>query len=135
MKSSATLTPLVAMLFASALLVACDRPESKTAGERLDAAIAKTEQAGADVKASAQQAAADAERALADTGITARVQAALAADGKLSMTQISVSTQDGQVTLTGSAPDAQSLQRATVLAQAIDGVKDVRNQLIVNPQG
>jgi hyperosmotically inducible protein len=64
--------------------------------------------------------------------ITAKVNAALAVDDKLKATQINVDTREGQVTLTGQAPDAQSRERATTLVSAVDGVKQVNNQLVVN---
>jgi hyperosmotically inducible protein len=67
--------------------------------------------------------------------ITAKVNAALAVDDKLKATQINVDTRDGQVTLTGQAPDANSRERATTLASAVDGVKQVNNQLVVDRNG
>jgi len=67
--------------------------------------------------------------------ITAKVNAALAVDDKLKATQINVDTREGQVTLTGQAPDAQSRERATTLVSAVDGVKNVNNQLVVAKNG
>lgn len=71
-------------------------------------------------------------RAASDMGITAKVNAALVADDQLKATQINVDTRDGQVTLSGQAPDTASRERATTLAAAVDGVKQVNNQLMVS---
>lgn len=71
-------------------------------------------------------------RAASDMGITAKVNAALVADDQLKATQINVDTRDGQVTLSGQAPDTASRERATTLAAAVDGVKQVNNQLVVS---
>lgn len=72
------------------------------------------------------------EAGVADAAITTKVNAALAADDKLKATKINVDTKAGQVTLTGVAPDAQSLARASQLAQAVDGVTNVVNRLTVD---
>ena len=74
-------------------------------------------------------------QAAGDMAITAKVNAALAVDDKLKATQINVDTREGQVTLTGQAPDAQSRERATTLVSAVDGVKNVNNQLVVAKNG
>ncbi len=129
------LTPVIATLALSALLAACGRAEDPTVGQQVDKAIAQTEQAGAELKSGAEQMATQAGQAVTDAGITARVNSALAADEKLSALRIDVDTSEGRVTLNGTAPDAASLQRATVLAQAVDGVKSVDNKLVVSQQG
>jgi hyperosmotically inducible periplasmic protein len=137
-----SLTPVIATLALAALLSACGKRDEQTSGQKLDEAIKKTEQAGADMKAEAKQmgqeakdamdkAAAESSQAMTDAGITTRINAALAADSRLKATKIDVDTKNGAVTLIGSAPDADSLQRATVLAQAVDGVKQVDNRLVV----
>ena len=71
--------------------------------------------------------------ALNDTGITAAVKTALAADPKLSAVKIDVTTQNGVVALTGPAPDERSRERAQVIAAAPEGVKSVDNRLVVTP--
>ena len=69
-----------------------------------------------------------------DAAITAKVTAALAADDRLSALGIDVDTTDGRVALSGTAPDAASRDRATVLAQAVEGVVEVENRLTVRSQ-
>ncbi|MBW8848345.1 MAG: BON domain-containing protein [Burkholderiales bacterium] len=139
--------PLLAILAVAAALSACGkRDDDRTAGQRLDDAVSDTRQAARDTKQEAKQAVSDAEMSAAsaadatakvstDMAITAKVNAALAVDDKLKATQINVDTRDGQVTLTGAAPDPQSRERATTLASAVDGVKQVNNQLVVSRNG
>jgi hyperosmotically inducible protein len=127
------LTPaILATLALTALLAACSKPEEQTAGQKLDETIARTEQAGAEIKADAQQMANQAGQALTDAGITTKINAALAADDELKALQINVDTKDGRVVLTGSAPNANAQQRATMLAQAVEGVMAVDNRLVIS---
>jgi hyperosmotically inducible protein len=136
--------PLLAALALSVALAACGRQpgDERSAGQRLDGAVADAKQAAQSVKHEAQQAVAGAEKsathaaeatakASADLAITAKVNAALAVDDKLQALQIRVDTRAGQVTLTGKAPDARSRERATTLALAVNGVREVDNQLVV----
>lgn len=121
-----TRLPLLAAVAATLALSACGKQdENLTAGERVDGAVA-------DAQMSASQAADTTARVSTDMGITAKVNAALVADDQLKATQINVDTRDGQVTLSGNAPDAQARERATTLAAAVDGVKQVNNQLVVS---
>ena len=64
-----------------------------------------------------------------DTGITIKVREALASDSTLAVVPIAVSTDHGVVKLEGQAPDAQTKERATVLAAATTGVRGVDNRL------
>jgi hyperosmotically inducible protein len=141
-------------LVAALALSACDKHDERTAGQKLDSAIAtteaKTEAAQAetkknvaDMKAGAKEAMGEAkadakatgkaiETSAIDATITAKVNAALVADDKLKALKIDVDTSAGAVTLKGTAPDADSMGRASVLAKAVDGVKSVNNLLVVS---
>lgn len=145
MQHPATRLTLLAALALSAALAGCSKQKDDelTAGQRLDGAVADAKRNADEVRRDAQQAVSDAEmsasraadttaRVSTDMAITAKVNAALVADDKLKATQINVDTREGQVTLTGKAPDAQSRERASTLASAVDGVKQVNNQLIVD---
>jgi hypothetical protein len=144
------LRPIAAMTAAVAVtaLAACNRPadDNRTAGERVDSAVAKTERQAGEVKAEVKSAAANAgqatERATAevsdkvkDAAITTAVNAKLATDKGLSALKIDVDTVDGRVSLRGTAPDAAARDRATTLARAVDGVVSVDNQLVVSAKG
>jgi len=139
------LTLLAALAVAAALSACGKQDDGRTAGQRLDGAIADAKQSAEETRRDAKQAISDAELSArraaektaeisSDVTITAKVNAALVADDKLKVTQINVDTREGRVTLTGQAPDAQSRSRATILASAVDGVKQVDNQLVVSPK-
>jgi hyperosmotically inducible protein len=133
--------PLLGALAVAAALSACGRQQDDelSAGQRVDSARAEAKRDShelmADARMSAHEAADTTARVSSDMNITAKVNAALAVDDKLKATQINVDTRDGQVTLSGQAPDAQSRERATRLASAVDGVKQVNNQLVVTRNG
>lgn len=128
------------------LLAACGQKEEATVGEKIDGAIANTEQAAQEAQQEMQAAAGDMKRegeqaaqAVADTAadatITTKVKAALAADDQLSALRIEVDTVAGVVSLTGPAPNAEAADRATVLAKAVEGVTAVQNKLVVERKG
>ena len=138
-----TASLLAAGVLSTLALAGCNRPaDDRTAGQKLDSAVAKTEQSADNAAARTENAAnraadkmenaADKMGAKAeDVAVTAKVNAALAGDPKLSALKINVDTVDGRVSLHGFAPDADSRARATELAKAVEGVKDVDNQLQV----
>lgn len=124
-------------------LAACGRNEDATVGEKIDGAIQSTEQAAQNAKQDVQSAASTVERETAQAGqavaegasdmaITAKVKTALAADDQLSALSIDVTTDKGEVSLTGPAPTAAAADRATVLAKAVEGVTNVHNKLVVS---
>jgi len=121
---------LLAALAAAAALTACGRAQD----DELAAAPRQDNSTVADAEMSASQAADKTAQLTGDMTITAKVSAALVADDQLKATQINVDTRAGQVTLTGEAPDAKSRERATTLAAAVDGVKQVNNQLALSPR-
>lgn len=144
---------LAVALVSSFLMVACDKQDDRTAGQKLDSAIAKTEQKSEEAKIATENAAARTEQKIdnatdtmaakvdsatdkmaskaEDVAITAKVNAALAGDPKLSALKIDVDTVSGHVNLSGFAPDAASRSRATELTQAVKGVVSVDNKLEV----
>lgn len=136
------------------LLVACDNSNStRTVGQKLDSAIAKTEQAavnakdatkasvesaGVALRESADQARAAAKRASddvsansGDAAITASVAAGLIKDPDLSALKIDIDTRQGVVRLYGPAPSETARLRATDIAKAVKGVSSVDNKLTV----
>lgn len=100
------------------------QPSEPTVGQRVDSATERTANAAGNV---AQKV----ERKVDDAAITASVNASLAKDPDLSAMKIDVDTKSGVVTLSGPAPTAAAKDRATSLAQAVDGVAGVNNNLEV----
>lgn len=64
-----------------------------------------------------------------DTVITSDVKAKFGTDDRLKKSDISVTTTNGVVTLTGSAPTSKAATAAKEVASTVDGVKSVDNQI------
>lgn len=158
MTRMATLLAVTAM---SLGLAACDKAqEPPTVGQQLDKAVQKVDQAAEDAKVKAEQAmrttenkmeqganklenaagnAGDAVKNAAhsagvlvdDAAITAKISTELAKDPELSAIKIDVDTQAGTVHLSGPAPSQAAKDRASSLAQTVEGVKSVNNDLVV----
>ena len=138
---------LAAVLIAALGLAACDRkPEQATVGQQLDTAMAKaerkteaviakveqkTEAAATTIGQKTDQAMDSASAKMKDAAITTSINAELTRDKSLSALKINVDTTGGRVLLKGTAPDASSRDRATQLAQRVEGVVVVDNQLEV----
>jgi hyperosmotically inducible protein len=120
---------ITAAVLATALAAGCDRPSSETAGQKLDRTTEKAgermDQAAADAKLRSGQA----KDKVDDAALTAKVKTAMIAEPALKAMQINVDTANGVVTLTGTVETPQSLERASQVAQSVDGVKSVDNRL------
>ncbi len=69
-----------------------------------------------------------------NSAITAKVKGALVNDPSVSAMQIKVKTFKGAVQLSGFVDTAQQKERAQKIAEGIDGVKEVRNDLVVKSE-
>lgn len=144
---------LIAASSALALGACGNKNDDRTAGQKVDSAVAKTEQAAADAKAKSESAAASTESsikqgaseakeavkdagasvsgAMDDAAITAAVSTGLAKDPDLSAIKIDVDTKGGVVKLSGPAPTAAAKARAEDIAKSVKGVSSVDNNLQV----
>ena len=124
MKMSHNITWIAAAILATALAAGCDwnKPDrtAERAGEKMD-------QAAAEVKQKAGQAG----DKINDAAITAKVKMALVGEPRLKALQINIDTANGVVTLTGAVDTPQNHERATQVAQGVQGVKSVNNRLNV----
>ena len=77
----------------------------------------------------AESTAANAGRVVDDSVITGKVKAALVADETTKAHQISVETFKGVVQLSGFVDTNEARTRATQVAQTVEGVKQVKNEL------
>lgn len=77
----------------------------------------------------AERTASNAGRVVDDSVITGKVKAALIADETTKAHQISVETFHGVVQLSGFVDSSTARSRAGQLAQQVDGVKNVKNDL------
>ena len=131
MKTTQRTLSLLAISAAAFLMAACDQSKPPTVGEKIDAGIARTQEAATEAKKDLQAAGSAMTDGAADTTITTKVKAALAADDQLSAVAIGVETTNKVVTLTGPAPTQAASDRASAMAQAVDGVNEVKNRLTV----
>ena len=123
-----------------------------TAGQKIDRTADKAgrrlEQAAEDNPRSGQGAAAatgqDADRTprqrndvsatANDAWLTAKTKLSLLADEAVGGMAINVDTENGVVTLKGEVKSRAEKQKAVELARQVEGVKDVRDQLVVKPE-
>jgi len=68
-----------------------------------------------------------------DAGITTAVKAKLFEDKSVAGSSISVETLNGTVMLSGFAKSGTERGTAESLARTVNGVKDVKNQIVVRP--
>ena len=70
-------------------------------------------------------------RVIDDSVITTKVKSAFVEDKRVSALNISVKTYKGVVQLSGVAADAQESWKAADIARHVEGVKAVRNDIVV----
>jgi hyperosmotically inducible periplasmic protein len=121
-----------------AALAGCDRNDQRTAGQQLDAAIARLKPAAERAKQEAKKAADDtramgasAGEKLGDATVSTRVKAVLSADKQLGDSKIDVDTRNGVVTLSGAVANNEARDHALELARNVKGVNSVNDQLAV----
>ena len=137
------LLPTTVAMVAMFGITACGKTdEGRTVGQQIDSAVAKVGQKAGQAVAEAKKDVNSTELAagkaidtakvkVKDASITTSINAELARDPNLSALKINVDTSAGRVALKGTAPDAAARDRATQLAQRVDGVVGVDNQLTI----
>ena len=68
-----------------------------------------------------------------DAMLTARIKARMTADGRVSPSRVDVDTLNSDVTLRGEVPTQEEKDAAVDVARKVEGVRNVSNQIIVNP--
>lgn len=160
MKASQKLNTVLLSLFLAAGLLACDKPgpaesagktidqqadkladamnkpgpaesAGKTLDQKTDEAGKKIEKVTNEVVDSLNKEGDKAGVAIDDTGITAKIKAAILAEPGLKSLQISVKTVKGVVTLSGSVNSQANSDMAKGLAGAVAGVSSVNNDLVI----
>jgi len=118
-------TILGAAVFASVVVVTAPTyVESQSAGDKVEQ---KAEQAWKKTKDVTR----DAKSVVSDSWLTARTKIALFADERVKGRQVGVETVKGVVTLRGKVDSDEAKAVAASLAEGIEGVKSVRNDLQV----
>jgi osmotically-inducible protein OsmY len=128
-------------VFASMMIVsglaACDNPgPAEKAGKKIDQV---TENVSTSVSNAADKAdqvvtkqSNKAGQAIDDTTITTKVKSVLLNEPGMQSMKITVVTEKGIVTLSGSADTQAKIDKAIKLAGAVDGVQSVKSKLVVS---
>ena len=130
MQKPFSMTVLAAALAGVALFSAgcSDRNSTDTVGQKVDRTANK-------MATATDNATAKAAAAIDDATITTKVKTAVLAEPGLKTLQIDVDTKNGVVTLAGTVDTPALKDRAQQVAQAVNGVKSVDNNLTVKTQG
>jgi hyperosmotically inducible protein len=91
----------------------------------------KARQTGAEIGETVATGAAQAQRALNDGGLTAKIKSKMALDDSVRAAAIDVDTVGGVVTLSGSVSSEAERARAVQLARETEGVKSVTERLVI----
>jgi len=135
-----TLKIITAAALASVALAGCDRPGSHTAanaasapatGPAATADTSTTPPRDTTAAASAPITGAASNNVVTDTLVTGKVKTAITADNAMKDTDISVKTENGVVTLSGTVKSPDQVTLASALAQRQEGVSRVENQVAV----
>lgn len=127
LKLTAAILASSAMLFAAG----CSDDPVTTAGEQVDSTVADVKQNTDEAAAYSEDKMESAGQSIDDAAITASLKARLIADDTLKALDINVDTEGGVVTMTGTAPTDQAKSMATDIANTVDGVTNVNNELTV----
>lgn len=107
--------------------------KAQRAADKAQRAADKAQQAADKAVDKAKVAARKAGSETSDSWLTAKTKLALYADSRVSGGQIDVLTNKAVVTLRGKVDAESAKKAASEVAQGIDGVKDVKNELMIVP--
>lgn len=111
-------------------VIKADRPVA-TSGSAPGIDTGRARATGAAVGEKVAVGASQAEHALENGALTAKIKAKMALDDSVKALGINVDTADGVVTLTGTVRSESERTRAVQLARETDGVKSVTDRLTV----
>lgn len=131
MKNASTLAAILASGLAL-LATGCDRtPDEPTAGEKIDNAATDSRDAARDMGDTLERKTDQAGQAIDDASITATIKGKYLVDDTLKGLQIDVDTEQGVVKLSGTVQNDTAKELATQIAQSVEGVVSVDNQLTI----
>lgn len=130
-----TLQALILASLAALVLSACSQQEQDDTREKaqssLEQATEATQQAASDAADYTRETAERTGDFLSDSAITARVKTALFEADQVSAGSINVETINGHVVLSGVVATSEEAELAAQLAQGVEGVKSVENDIEV----
>lgn len=132
MKNVASIAAITLASGLALVATGCDRtPEEPTPGERMDNAATDSRNAVSGMGDTLERKADDAGQVLDDAAITTSIKGKYLVDDTLKGLDISVDTVQGVVTLTGPVQSDTAKELATQIAENVEGVVRVDNQLTV----
>jgi osmotically-inducible protein OsmY len=132
MKNVSSIAAIALASSLALLATGCDRePADQTAGEKMDNAATDSRNAVRDMGDTMERKADQAGQAIDDASITAAIKGKYLVDDTLKGLDISVDTEQGVVSLTGPVQSDTAKELATQIAQGVEGVVRVDNQLTV----
>jgi hypothetical protein len=75
----------------------------------------------------------ESQKTLDDLILSSRVWSALAIDGQIMVSNVTVNADAGKVTISGGASSAKAINAITAAAQKVEGVKEVKTDMGVGP--
>ena len=106
-------------------------PPVGTSGRVPQVDSAKVRETGAAIGAKIAEGASEAQTALTNGALTAKIKSKMALDDTLDSSHISVDTANGVATLSGRVPTERDRQRAVQLARETKGITSVTDRLTV----
>lgn len=108
-----------------------DTPAVGTTGQAPAVDTTKARETGAAVGEKLAEGANQAEHAVANASLTAKIKSKMALDDTVKAAAINVDTANGVVTLTGTVRSEAERSRAVQLARETQGVRSVNDRLVV----
>ena len=113
-------------------LGACDqKPSAERAGKNVDRSVAEAGRQLQEAGKATEGKIREAGKVIDDATLTTKVKSALVTEPGLKSGDIDVDTTNGVVTLQGTADTAENRQKAAQVASNVEGVKAVKNQIVV----
>jgi osmotically-inducible protein OsmY len=132
MKNVSTIAAITLASGLALLATGCDRtPEEPTTGEKADNAAENVRTEARDLGNTMERKADQAGQAIDDASITATIKGKYLVDDTLKGLQIDVDTEQGIVKLSGTVQSDTAKELATQIAQSVEGVVSVDNQLTI----
>jgi hyperosmotically inducible protein len=119
------------LVFALGLLGCEQEGPAERAGQSIDRTAEKAGDKMEEAKEAASEKAEEAGAYIDDAAITAKIKADFLTDPVLKVLQISVTTTDGVVTLSGEVDSQASIDRSQAIARGVENVVSVQNELVV----
>ncbi len=126
----------IAIMGVVVLCSGCDKVGlGEKTGQKFDQATEQVRAKAKDLGSSIENRVAGTAEFLDDAAITAKIKADILADPLLRVSEISVTTLNGMVTLSGSVDAKLNVDRAEEVVRLVKGVKSLDNKLVIKGVG